>query len=748
MNTRILINFSTTALIQIGAICLFCTSNASRVTASAELPGTGRDKGKTVVYRDTWGVPHIYAPTTEEGLFAMGWAQAEDRPEELLKNMLRGMGELASVEGPTALDNDKIALMWDLYKGSKALADRVTREVRVHVQAFVRGINSYYENHPRDIPSWWTGRRVDEFMVMAYSRLFLQSYSFDQGLRDLQRGGIDPGIQPVSRGSNQFVIAPNRTALAAPILLGDMHLPYDGPFRFWELRIHAGGLHGSGFTLPGIPYIGIGHNGYVAWAMTTGGPDAADVYELRLDKDGPNPDRYLYDGQWKKLRRREYVVNIKGIGKKLIRFYDSHYGPLAGLRNRKGYAIRSSYADAVDVLAPLYEFNLAKSYKDLDKGLALQQLFPHNFMAADNSGNIYYQRTGRVPKRPDGYDWSKPVDGSTSRTEWLGIHPTSDLLQATNPSQGYMQNCNVPPDAMMENSPFVLRRTRPYIFADASQQSFWGYGTRDGWTNSRGARVVELLSADSQITVQKVIDTANDIRPFGARDFVEALLAAHDVFGTPHLTNPDYVQGIQELRAWNFELSAISTAALKYSFWRRQLIVDIGGEHMKNLSRRIELPHEETRQVKTSISLNRNEQVQLIESFKKGMAKMRLKYGTLDRTYGDVFRVGRGESSWPCDGGMSESLGLTTVRSVQYGPEHPDLTCWARAGQTSTTIAVLTMPIQSWSCVPMGQSDRPNSPHFCDQAEKLFSRRQMKRTWWTPGELVEHIESRELIVVH
>ena len=197
------------------------------------------------------------------------------------------------------------------------MADRIRPEVRRHIQAFVQGINSYYESHPEDLPAWWGKRRVDEFMVTAFSRLFLQSYSFDDGFRDLKRAGIDPGIELISRGSNQFAVAPSRTAVGAPILLSDTHLPWDGPFRFWEFRIHAGGLRGSGFTLPGIPYIGLGHNENVAWAMTTGGPDTADVYELRLD--GEKPTRYLYDGQWKELRERTYRVLVKGAGEQIVR---------------------------------------------------------------------------------------------------------------------------------------------------------------------------------------------------------------------------------------------------------------------------------------------------------------------------------------------------------------------------------------------------------------------------------------------
>ncbi len=724
-------------------LCLGLLHAWAPAWSAANLPGSGQDSGRTVVYRDTWGVAHIYAPTVEMGLFAMGWAQAQDRPEELLKNMLRGMGELASVEGPRALDGDRLALMWDLYAGSMAMADEINPEIRRHIQAFSQGINFYYEDHPENLPDWWGPRRVDEFMVIAFSRLFLQSYSFDDGLRDLKRAGIDPGIDPISRGSNQFAIAPDRSALGVPILLSDTHLPWSGPFRFWELRIHAGALRGSGFTLPGIPYIGLGHNESVAWAMTTGGPDTADAYELMLD--GENPTRYFHDGQWMALKKREYKVLVKGVGEQRIRFFDSHHGPLAAVRNGKGYAVRSAYADAVNVNAVWFYFACAADYQGVQEGLALLQLFPHNVMVADNSGNIYYQRTGRVPRRPEGYDWSRPVDGSTTKTEWSGFHPSSDLLQIANPPQGYMQNCNVPPDAMMEGSPFSLERTLPYLYADLTQQSMFGYPNRGGWTNSRGARAVELLKADNQITIEEAMAIANDIRPFSAPRWVGVLIEADEAFGSDQTADEDYKAGIQELRSWNCELAADSKAALKYAYWRIQLDQELGTTGMRNLARRVDCLREPLGEVCRPLSLSADELQRVAESFASAMAELRSDFGSLEKTYGDVFRVGRGDLSWPCEGGMSDVLGLTTLRSVGYGTERPDHTRWAQGGQTSTGIVALTRPIQSWTCAPLGQSDRPDSPHFRDQAEKAFSPRRMKPTWWTPEELAGHIESRTVI---
>lgn len=728
-----------------GLLCLLLLAAEARTGRAADLPGTGADAGKTVVYRDTWGVPHIYAPTVEAGLFAMGWAQAQDRPEELLLNMLRGMGELASVEGPKALDSDRVALLWNLYSGSKALADSIDPAVRRHIQAFVGGINSYYDAHPQDVPTWWNERRADEFMVVAFSRLFLQSHSFDDGLRDLKRAGIDPGIEPLSRLSNQFAIAPSRSAAGVPILVGDMHLPWHGTYRFWEFRIHAGPLRGSGFTLAGMPYIGLGHGEHVAWSMTTGGPDTADVYELRLQWEAGNPTRYFYDGGWRELRQRKYTLRIQGAADQIVCIYDSHHGPLAVIRDGKGYAIQSSYADAVNVVAPWHEFNFAADYRGVQKGLALLQLFPHNVMVADDSGNIYYQRTGRVPRRPAGGDWSRPVDGSTSKTEWLGLHPADDLLQVVNPPQGYMQNCNVPPDAMMEGSPFSPERTLLYLYADLTQSLAFGYPSRAGWTNSRGARAVELLKADDRISAEEAMAIANDIQPFGARRWMEVLLTADAQFGSAQQANRDYGAGIEELRTWNFELAADSRAALKYAAWRTQLFGDLGGVRMHDLTQRVDGLREPLGEPRKPASLSDAELQQAVRSFATAMSKLRSNFGTCDKTYGDVYRVGRGERSWPCEGGMREAQGLTTLRSVSHGPERSDHTRWADGGQTSAGVVLLTTPIRSWTSVPLGQSDRPDSPHYADQTEKLFSLRQMKPTWWTPEELAGHIESRTVI---
>ena len=110
------------------------------------------DAGKVVVYRDEYGVPHIYAPAGEGGAYAIGWTQAEDRLDEMLKNFLRGTGEMAAAFGPAEFNGDLQARLWQHHDIAKKNLHRVRPEVRRHLAAFVRGVNDYLASHKNEIP--------------------------------------------------------------------------------------------------------------------------------------------------------------------------------------------------------------------------------------------------------------------------------------------------------------------------------------------------------------------------------------------------------------------------------------------------------------------------------------------------------------------------------------------------------------------------------------------------------------------
>ena len=53
------------------------------------------------------------------------------------------------------------------------------------------------------------------------------------------------------RGSNQWVVGPERSALGAPIALIDPHLAWEPQNRFYEARVHGGDLNFYGFSIIG-----------------------------------------------------------------------------------------------------------------------------------------------------------------------------------------------------------------------------------------------------------------------------------------------------------------------------------------------------------------------------------------------------------------------------------------------------------------------------------------------------------------
>jgi acyl-homoserine lactone acylase PvdQ len=714
-------------LILMTLLIIGCTDTNEHVKAPEpphSLPGSGDDAGRTLIYRDTFGIPHIYAPTVEDGLYAQGWAQAADRPTQLLLNLKIAMGQLTEISGEAGVSASLVSHMFGHMRNAIAAVDGMSDAERKRMTAFANGISDYYDKHPDQVPDFWQDERVTPAMIDAFGRMFLYNWSIDEALGDLQRGGIEPQFVTTQRGSNQWAISPSRTASGHAILLIDPHLSWWGVSRFWEMRVHAGDWHGSGVGLAGSPYIGLGHNANLAWAMTTGGPDTADVFRLTLDKN--NPLRYRYDGQWRELTQHTVPLTFPDGSVKEYTWESSHHGPIIARQDGFAYAARIAYDSGTNRNEAWEALNFAKDYRGAVEACATLSFFPQNVMVADTSGNIYYQRTGRVPVRPENFDWSKPVDGSSSTSEWQGFHPSSDHLQLLNPAAGYMQNCNIPPDAMLPNSPFTLEAQPAYLFSSAAHGEQF-----DGWTNQRGARAIELLSRDSEVTVDEALAYAVDIIPFGYARWLEVVRQSA-ISESPQLA---------ELLAWDGRLQKDSTAALKYYYWRAALHDSDGGTALRE---RVDDHYSVvTGRAPAPPVLSDADKDLVRNTWTQAMSTMQEQFGERNPVWGDVFRVGRDDQSWPVEGGGGDHLGLTTLRSMGYDEPNERHERWGNRGQTSTQVVVLSKPIQSWIYLPVGQSDDPASAHYTDQAASVFTNRKLKPSWWLPEDLQPHIVSRE-----
>ena len=507
---------------------------------------------QTTIYRDTWGIPHIYSNSEANLAFAFGYAQAEDRLIQILRSYRHAEGTLSEAFGEGYVDTDYVQRVWQHAKISQQKFSELSPDMQKIITYFVAGIKQYMSEHPEKVPEW--APEIFPWHAVAWGRTFIWGWPLGQAMGDLRRG-----LRKIERlhHSDQWVVSAERSAESVPIALIDPHLSFESSGHWCEARLHAGDLQVCGMCVVGTPFIALGHNRTISWAMTTGGPDCADVYELEINPE--NPMQYKYDGEWREIKTEKVVIRVKrkdgftAVEKSIER---CHYGPISERRRNKAYAIKCAYENEVRLSEQMLAINKAKNLAEFKKALAMRQLMPQNNMFACVDGDIYYARTGRVPIRPDGFDWDYPVPGNTKDSEWLGIHPHNDLVQITNPESGFMQNCNISPGTMMPNSPLTADKYPDYIYNDSQNRS-----------NPRGRSAIRLLKAEENLTVERAKQIALDTSGDGFEIWQTALI---NVFDVNLQSNDDLKKAVKLIQNWNGRLDADNLSAPLYRFWRRE----------------------------------------------------------------------------------------------------------------------------------------------------------------------------------
>jgi acyl-homoserine lactone acylase PvdQ len=679
--------------------------------------GEGQKTEEVTIYRDEFGIPNIYAATEEGACYGMGYAQAQDRLEELLKQYRRAEGTMAEVFGPDYLHNDYRQRVWQHRAMSEAHYPELSAKTRALIEAYQAGIRQYMKEHPSEVPAW--APKLEPWQVVALGRYIIWGWPEGDAAGDLERAGIKP--DPIAgRGSNEWAITPSRTADGVPLALIDPHLGWYGEFRFYEGRLYGGGLAISGMSIPGLPFSALGHNRYCSVAMTTGGPDAADVYEEEVNPS--NPRQYKYDGQWREMKVRPETIRVKEgdkIGEHHFDIEYTHHGPVVARKGDKAYAMCLPYFDQVRLIEQSYAMAMAHNLEEMKAALAMFQLMEQNIMVATVDGDILYLRNGRVPVRPPGFDWKRPVPGNTSASEWRGIHSITDLVQSTNPWQGYLQNCNVSPEFMTRFCPMTPARyaDRPYLY------------NADNPLHQRAAMALELLDANSKVTVEEAIQIAMSPQVYNADLWQARLVSAWDKAADKYKNDSRLAQFVDLIVRWNRRTDPDSTGAIAYRFWKDQL-----GKEILQSDREGRKPPKEVTDD------------HLLESLAAGATELLKQWGRLEVKYGDVYRVGRqgGNRTWPVGGGSV--TGIATPRAISCDAMSDGKTFLGRGGQTSTQVVQLSKPPRSWTLLPLGESDHPESGHWDDQAEKLFSQSKMKPTYFlNKDELLKHVESKSVL---
>jgi len=711
--------------------------------------------GKPTLIRDVWGVSHVYADNEEDGFYALGYAQAEDELRGILLAYLGVRGELASVFGPETIGEESVLFIegttieHDLKVRRLRHLERAREEfpglslqMQKNMKAFINGVGSFMNEHPEKVPAW--APPLEPVLPIALMD-HLSCWSYGKGLTKLEQTKNPSGSIP-GAGSNAWVLAPHRTEEGVVVHLTDTHGGFDQKFSQW--RIKAGDLDLFGFGWMGTVTPMFGHTPFNAWGWTTSDHDDCDCYRVVVDDN--NPRVYAVDGEKKEMRVLPYTIRVKD-GEDIHGEFEftHHNGILSPVVHRDegvAYALSSPYLERPAQYHEQYRLMaLAQNRDEFRQALDMRSIFPANLVAGGKDGMLLFIRPGCIPIRPEGLDISKPVDGNTHKTQWLGYHSLDDLIQWENPESGWLSINNISPDMMAPDSPVRFEDYPDY------------FSIQTGSTEHRQRRIIELLHNDRKLSREDLFNVVFDSKVFDTGKWcaaIEQVVSQKAGFLDDRLG--DFITFVDDLKTFDGRLIAESKGAQYYETFRHTLTFRFA-DQVNSIVKSIEFDDG---------PLTDEMAATMLKAIKLAYDEIKDRFGTIDVTYGDDHRVGRGDTSLPAGGGAilggydlpghapyeGEVFGVVAkfamtlpLRVMGYlpgqGAHDPRQ---AFMGQRSPVLTIFSDPIKSYASIPTGASNDPQSPHYSDQSQ-LVSEAQLRPTFFNEEDLLGNIESvREL----
>src|SRR5205823_4561064 len=400
----------------------------------AQLSAQNNLASQVTIYRDTYGIPHVFGETDASTMFGFAYAQAEDNFWRIEDNYIRSLGRLAEVQGERELVSDRRNRTLEIPRLARAEYSRMPHRLRALLDGFVAGLNAYLADHPDVHPRLLT--HFEPWYPLAFIRYnyYQNGFFWSAGL---ERGDFetatDDALRPRDVGSNGWVIGPAKSATGHAMLFINPHLPFFGSGQVYEGHVHsAQGWNFTGYTRLGFPFPYVGHNESLGWVSTDNSADQADLYLETFD----DSMRYRYGTGYRHATVWTDTILVKtdaGIERRAFAFRKTHHGPIVGTRGGKALALRMAKLDGDGWLGEWYAMTRARSVSELKNAMRPLNMLFGNVMAADKQGNTFYLYNGAVPVRDPRFDWSGAVDGSDPATEWRGFHRLEELPQLTNP---------------------------------------------------------------------------------------------------------------------------------------------------------------------------------------------------------------------------------------------------------------------------------------------------------------------------
>lgn len=546
------------------------------------------------VVRDRWGVPHIYARSDADAYFALGYAHAQDRLFQMELSRRVAQGRLSELLGPATLRTDRLFRTMNFHGVGRRMLAQARPEVRAGLQAYARGVNAGVQALDGRLPpefallgAGFEPAQPEDFVgLLGYMTWGLNySWHFDPLYEKLverlgperaaelfpyNRGGqpaVFPALPtrlslfdlsgreqqllegvPTLRGSNNWAVAPARSASGQALLANDPHLSHGLPGIWYEAHLVTPTHEVSGMTLAGLPLVILGHNRDIAWGFTNVMLDAADFFVEHLNPD--DPGQVMYRGRWTPLETRTETIRVRGAADQTLLVRSTPHGPLVGDLlgpERRALSYRWTYAAApANDIEGFWLLDRARNWDEFRQALSHFGAVSQNAAYADRHGHIGLQACGAIPRLAGATEGTLPRVGWDGSQEWDGFWPFEDNPSSLDPPEGLVSSANNP----------TLPSPAPYYVSSQWEPV------------DRITRIRELLGAKPRLSLDDLAQIQSDVTLPTARELTPQVLAA---FQAEPDADPQVAAALVELRAFDGRMLAEDVAPTLFAAFYRRL---------------------------------------------------------------------------------------------------------------------------------------------------------------------------------
>jgi len=451
---------------------------------------------------DADGIPYIYGQDFDSAAYALGYAHARDRLWQMELQRRLAQGRLSELFGERSLGLDRQYRTLGIYAAAQKSAATLDEDVRKHLQAYANGVNAWIAAHDGSLPvefllinerpePWtvadsvvWTklmairlsGNYQAELLRARLARILPRErieelwtpYPADGPITTepvRQASGLEitpssdvllaidlpvpplPEPEQMPGASNAWAIAGTHTDTGKPILANDPHLGFAAPIMWYLAKIVTPDGTVTGATVPGVPYVAVGHNDRIAWGLTATESDLQDAVLERISAEAP--DRYDTPDGPRVFEQRMEIIKVRGGPDvshlvRLTRHGPVIHGEPTPLEDGRSavIALQATFlADDDTSIQALHRLNRARDHAQFVAAIGDIVAPQINVTYADADGGIGFYAPGRVPirKRGDGY---YVRSGWDAEEDWDGYIPFADLPNIFNPPNGAIVNAN------------------------------------------------------------------------------------------------------------------------------------------------------------------------------------------------------------------------------------------------------------------------------------------------------------------